>query len=123
MPWQAPTSVVICSLLETANANRWEPYTWLCRALRDLPAAKTVDDVAALLPCVKDMRSPDLTSGAPSWNSLGVMDRLLNICILIWWQIAGHAPEGLCCAKSWYARRKPLAVCSASPAGGGNRHD
>ncbi|MDQ1811680.1 transposase domain-containing protein, partial [Massilia sp. CCM 9210] len=27
-----------------------EPYQWLCQVLRDLPAAKTVDDVEALLP-------------------------------------------------------------------------
>ena len=46
----ANASAVIHSVLETAKANGVEPYTWLRRVLRDLPAAKTVDDVEALLP-------------------------------------------------------------------------
>jgi transposase len=46
----ANASAVIYSVLETAKANGVEPYTWLRRVLRDLPAAKTVDDVEALLP-------------------------------------------------------------------------
>ena len=46
----ANASAVIYSVLETAKANGVEPYTWLRRVLRDLPAAKTVDDVDALLP-------------------------------------------------------------------------
>lgn len=46
-------------LLETAKASGLEPYTWLRHVLRDLPAAKTVDDVAAL-------HTPDLTCGTPS---------------------------------------------------------
>ena len=59
-------SAVIYSVLETAKANGVEPYTWLRRVLRDLPAAKTVDDVEALLPWnVKDMHAPDLTSDMP----------------------------------------------------------
>ncbi|NHZ62806.1 transposase domain-containing protein, partial [Massilia genomosp. 1] len=50
-----------------AKANGLEPYTWLRRVLRDLPAAKTVDDVAALLPWnMKDLHTPDLTSGVTS---------------------------------------------------------
>ena len=46
----ANASAVIYSVLETAKANGVEPYTWLRRVLRDLPAAKTVDDVEALMP-------------------------------------------------------------------------
>jgi transposase len=46
----AHASAVIYSLVETAKANGLEPYTWLCRALRELPHAKTVDDYEALLP-------------------------------------------------------------------------
>lgn len=46
----ANASAVIYSVLETAKANGVEPYTWLRRVLRDLPAAKNIDDVEALLP-------------------------------------------------------------------------
>lgn len=46
----ANSSAIIYSLVETAKANGIEPYLWLRRALRKLPAAKTVEDVEALLP-------------------------------------------------------------------------
>ena len=46
----ANASAVIYSVLETAKANGVEPYPWRRRVLPDLPAAKTVDDVEALLP-------------------------------------------------------------------------
>jgi transposase len=46
----AHASAVIYSLIETAKANGVEPYTWLCCVMRDLPAAKTVEEVEALLP-------------------------------------------------------------------------
>ncbi len=49
-PAGAHASAVIYSLVQTAKANGVEPYQWLCQVLRDLPAAKTVDDVDALLP-------------------------------------------------------------------------
>jgi transposase len=49
-PAGAHASAVIYSLVETAKANGVEPYFWLLRVLTDLPAAKTVDDVDALLP-------------------------------------------------------------------------
>ena len=49
-PAGAHASAVIYSLVHTAKANGLEPYTWLRRVLRDLPAAKTVDAVEALLP-------------------------------------------------------------------------
>lgn len=62
----ANASAVIYSVLETAKSNGVEPYTWLRRVLRDLPAAKTVDQVEALLPWnVKDLHTPDLTSDLP----------------------------------------------------------
>jgi transposase len=41
-------------------------FTWLRGVLRDLPAAKIVDQVEALLPWnVKDLHAPDLTSDLP----------------------------------------------------------
>jgi transposase len=46
----ARSSAVIYSLVQTAKANGLEPYTWLRRVLRDLPAAKSADAVEALLP-------------------------------------------------------------------------
>lgn len=49
-PAGARASAVIYSLVQTAKANGLEPYTWLRRVLRDLPAAKSVDAVEALLP-------------------------------------------------------------------------
>jgi len=49
-PAGAHASAVIYSLVQTAKANGQEPYTWLRQVLRDLPAAKTVEDVEALLP-------------------------------------------------------------------------
>ena len=63
----ANSSAVIYSVLETAKANGVEPYTWLRRVLRDLPAAKTVEEVEALLPWnVKDLHAPNLTSDIPN---------------------------------------------------------
>jgi transposase len=49
-PAGAHASALIYSLVETAKANGLEPYTWLRRVLRLLPAARTVDDYEALLP-------------------------------------------------------------------------
>lgn len=46
----AHASAVIYSLLETAKANGVEPIAWLRRALRELPAAKKVEDVETLVP-------------------------------------------------------------------------
>lgn len=46
----AIASAIIYSVLETAKAIGLEPYAWLRQVLRDLPAAKTVDDIEALLP-------------------------------------------------------------------------
>lgn len=49
-PAGAEASALIYSLIETAKANGVEPYTWLCRVLRQLPLAQSVDDYEALLP-------------------------------------------------------------------------
>jgi len=57
-PAGAHASAVIYSLVQTAKANGLEPYAWLRRVLRDLPAAKTVEDVEALLPW--NLRIPDI---------------------------------------------------------------
>lgn len=46
----AHASALIYSLIETAKANGLEPYTWLRRVLRRLPAATTVEHFEALLP-------------------------------------------------------------------------
>ena len=59
-PAGAQASAVIYSLLQTAKANGHEPYAWLRRVMRDLPAAKTVDEVEALLPW--NLHAADLTS-------------------------------------------------------------
>lgn len=59
-PAGAHASAVIYSLVQTAKANGLEPYTWLRRVLRDLPAAKTVDAVEALLPW--NLRIADLVA-------------------------------------------------------------
>ena len=57
-PAGAHASAVIYSLVQTAKANALEPYTWLRQVLRDLPAARTVEEVEALLPW--NLRIPDL---------------------------------------------------------------
>jgi transposase len=49
-PAGAHASAVIYSFVETAKANGLEPYAWLRCVLRALPAAKTVEDIEALLP-------------------------------------------------------------------------
>ena len=59
-PAGAHASAIIYSLLQTAKANGLEPYTWLRRVMRDLPAAKTVEEMEALLPW--NLHALDLTS-------------------------------------------------------------
>ncbi|HEY5581995.1 MAG TPA: IS66 family transposase [Rhodoferax sp.] len=58
-PAGAHASAVIYSLVETAKANGVEPYAWLRRVLRELPSAKTVEDVEALLPW--NLRLPEIS--------------------------------------------------------------
>jgi len=59
-PAGAHASAVIYSLVQTAKANGLEPYTWLRRVLRDLPAANSVEAVEALLPW--NLRIADLVN-------------------------------------------------------------
>lgn len=63
-PAGANASAVIYSLVQTAKANRLEPYAWLRRVMRDLPAAKTVEEIEALLPW--NLLTPNLTSDMAS---------------------------------------------------------
>ena len=37
-------------MVETAKANGLDPYAWLRRVMRDLPSARTVEEVETLLP-------------------------------------------------------------------------
>ena len=63
-PAGAHASAVVYSLVQTAKANDMEPYAWLRRVMRELPAAKTVEDVEAMLPW--NLRRADLnTKRAP----------------------------------------------------------
>jgi len=62
-PAGAHASAVIYSLVQTAKANGLEPYAWLRQVLRDLPAARTVEEVEALLPW--NLRIPDLSGQQP----------------------------------------------------------
>ena len=57
-PAGAHASAVIYSLVQTAKANGVEPYAWLRRVLRELPAAQTVEAVEALLPW--NLRIPEI---------------------------------------------------------------
>lgn len=59
-PAGAHASALIYSLLQTAKANGHELYLWLRRIMRDLPAARTVEDIEALLPW--NLHALDLTS-------------------------------------------------------------
>lgn len=49
-PAGARASAIFFSLIETAKANGLEPFDYLCRVLRQMPYAKTVEDWEALLP-------------------------------------------------------------------------
>ena len=49
-PAGADSSALIYSLVETAKANRVEPSAWLAHLLRNVPTAKAVEDIEALLP-------------------------------------------------------------------------
>lgn len=55
----ANASVIIYSMVETAKANGLDPYAWLRRVMRDLPAARTVEEIEALLPW--NVHAADLT--------------------------------------------------------------
>lgn len=49
-PVGAKASAIYYSLVETAKANGLEPYDYLCKVIRRIPYAETVDDMEALLP-------------------------------------------------------------------------
>ena len=49
-PAGARASALIYSLVQTARANGVDPGLWLTQVLREIPAAKTVEDFEALLP-------------------------------------------------------------------------
>ena len=51
-PAGAHASALIYSLIETSKATALEPYSWLRRVLRRLPAAKSAEDFEALLPWI-----------------------------------------------------------------------
>ena len=63
-PAGAHSSAVIYSRVQTAKINGLEPYAWLRRVIRELPAAKTVEDVEALLPW--NLRIPNLSDQTAS---------------------------------------------------------
>ncbi len=46
----AKASANLYSLIETAKANRLEPYAYLRHVFTDLPKAQTVEDIEKLLP-------------------------------------------------------------------------
>lgn len=46
----AKASATLYSVIETAKANGLEPYAYLRRIIKDLPGAKTLEDIEALLP-------------------------------------------------------------------------
>ena len=43
-PADANASAIIYSMVETAKANGLDPYAWLRRVMRELPAARTVEE-------------------------------------------------------------------------------
>ena len=51
----ANASANLYSLIETAKANRIEPYSYLRRVFTELPNAKTVEDIETLLPYHADL--------------------------------------------------------------------
>jgi transposase len=63
-PAGAHASAVIYSLVQTAKANGVEPYAWLRRVLRELPAANSVEAVEALLPW--NLRIPEILANTAS---------------------------------------------------------
>lgn len=60
-PDGAEASAVLYSFIETAKANGWEPFQYLCWLFNELPRAKTPDACAALLPHRAD---PTIAAGA-----------------------------------------------------------
>ena len=65
-PAGAHASAVLYSLLETAKANKREPYAWLRFVLERLPLARTVDEMEALLPW--NTHDQDLAMNLAAWE-------------------------------------------------------
>ena len=55
----AHASANLYSLIETAKANGKEPYAYLRRVFAELPGAKTVEEIEALLPCPVDLQNTE----------------------------------------------------------------
>jgi hypothetical protein len=49
-PAGANASAIIYSLVQTAKANRLDPYAWMRLLMRELPAARSLEDYETLLP-------------------------------------------------------------------------
>ena len=58
-PAGANASAIIYSMVETVKANGLDPYVWPRRVMRDLPSARTVEEVETLLPW--KLHAADLT--------------------------------------------------------------
>ena len=65
-PAGAHASAVLYSLLETAKANKREPYAWLRFVLERLPLVRTVDEMEALLPW--NTHDQDLAMNLAAWE-------------------------------------------------------
>lgn len=48
---QAQARANLYSLIETAKLNKLNPYEYLRKVFQEIPFAKTVEDIEALLPC------------------------------------------------------------------------
>ena len=56
-PKGANASAALYSLIETAKANELEPYAYLQRVFKELPAAQSLEDIEALLPWNFDVQT------------------------------------------------------------------
>lgn len=70
-PAGANASAIIYSMVKTAKANGLDPYAWLRRVMRDLPAARTVEEIEALLPWNLNLTEDAIQSVSISAKSMG----------------------------------------------------
>lgn len=70
-PAGANASAIIYSMVETAKANGLDPYAWLRRVMRDLPAAQTVEEIEALLPWNFNLAEDAIQPASISAKSMG----------------------------------------------------
>ena len=68
-PAGANASAIIYSMIETAKANGLDPYAWLRRVMRDLPTARTVEEIEALLPWNVNLAGDAIQSASISAES------------------------------------------------------